>query len=127
MQGVAGETGVGVVEVYDLDIGGASMLANLSTRGYVQTGDNIMIGGFIILNQATKVLIRAIGPSLSHSGVPDVLGNPQLELHDGSNILGSNDDWQTTQLGGIITHDQVAEIQSTHVAPTEITESAIVA
>jgi hypothetical protein len=127
MQGVAGGTGVGIVEVYDLDVGNTSLLANISTRGYVQTGDNVMIGGFIITNQPTRVLIRAIGPSLSNGGVPDVLGNPQLELHDGSSILGRNDDWQTTQLGGIITQDQVAEIQSTHVAPTEITESAIIA
>src|SRR5207244_9278057 len=68
---------------------------------------NLMIGGFIITTGPTRVVIRAIGPSLSRVGVPESLSNPQLELHDGGGLIGQNDDWETTQLGGIITSDQV--------------------
>ena len=86
-----------------------------------------MIGGFIVVTQPTRVIIRAIGPSLSQFGVPDALANPQLELHDATSLIGRNDDWQTTQLGGIITSDQVAEIQNSQLAPTNPAESAIIA
>lgn len=127
VQGVAGCTGVGVVEVYDLEASSGSLLANISTRGYVQTGNNVMIGGFIVLDQATRVIVRAIGPSLSQFGVPDTLGNPQLELHDVSSMLARNDDWQATQVEGIITSDQVTEIQNSQLAPTNSAESAIIA
>jgi hypothetical protein len=115
------------VEVYDLGATSASLLANISTRGFVQTGDNVMIGGFIIVTQPTRVIIRAIGPSLSQFGVPDALANPQLELHDATSLIAQNDDWQTTQLGGIITSDQVAEIQASGLAPSNPLESAIIA
>ena len=127
VQGVNGGTGVGSVEVYDLGATSGSFLANIATRGFVQTGDNAMIGGFIVVTQPTRVIIRAIGPSLSQFGVPDALANPQLELHDASNLIGQNDDWQTTQIGGIITSDQVAQIQSSQLAPTNAAESAIIA
>jgi Fibronectin type III domain len=127
VQGVNGGTGVGIVEVYDLNASSGSLLANISTRGFVQTGDNAMIGGFIVVTQATRVIIRAIGPSLTPFGVPDALANPQLELHDATSLIGRNDDWQTTQLGGIITSDQVAEIQNSQLAPTNPLESAIIA
>jgi len=86
-----------------------------------------MIGGFIVVTQPTRVMIRAIGPSLTQFGVPDALANPQLELHHDSSIIGRNDDWQTTQIGGIITSDQVAEIQNSQLAPTDPAESAIIA
>ena len=86
-----------------------------------------MIGGFIVVTQPTRVIIRAIGPSLSQFGVPDALANPQLELHDANSLIAQNDDWQTTQIGGIITSDQVAEIQNSHLAPTNPAESAIIA
>jgi hypothetical protein len=127
VQGVNGGTGVGSVEVYDLDATSASLLANISTRGFVQTEANVMIGGFIVVTQPTRVIIRAIGPSLSQFGVPDALANPQLELHDATSLIGQNDDWQTTQLGGIITSDQVAEIQKSQLEPTNAAESAIIA
>ena len=127
VQGVNGGTGVGSVEVYDLGATSASLLANISTRGFVQTGGNVMIGGFIVVTQPTRVIIRAIGPSLSQFGVPDALANPQLELHDASSLIGQNDDWQTTQLGGIITSDQAAEIQASGLAPSNPVESAIIA
>jgi hypothetical protein len=127
VQGVNGGTGVGIVEVYDLDVTSGSLLANISTRGFVQTGDNAMIGGFIVVTQPTRVIIRAIGPSLTQFGVPDALANPQLELHDATSLIGQNNDWQTTQIGGIITSDQVAEIQNSQLAPTNSAESAIIA
>ena len=56
--------------------------------------DNAMIGGFIVVTQPTRVLVRAIGPSLTQFGVPDALANPQLELHDASSTIGQNDDWR---------------------------------
>ena len=127
VQGVNGGTGVGSVEVYDLDATSGSFLANISTRGFVQTGDSAMIGGFIVVTQPTRVIIRAIGPSLTQFGVPDALANPQLELHDATSLIARNDDWQTTQLGGVITSDQVAEIQNSQLAPTNPAESAIIA
>jgi hypothetical protein len=127
VQGVSGGTGVGIVEAYDLNAASGSLLANISTRGFVQTGDNAMIGGFIVVTQPTRVVIRAIGPSLTQFGVPDALANPQLELHDANSIIARNDDWQTTQIGGIITSDQVAEIQNSQLAPTNPAESAIIA
>jgi hypothetical protein len=127
MQGVSGGTGVGIVEAYDLDATSGSLLANISTRGFVQTADNVMIGGFIIVTQPTRVIIRAIGPSLSQFGVPDALANPQLELHDATSTIARNDDWQTTQIFGIITSNQVAAIQDSQLAPTNSAESAIIA
>jgi uncharacterized delta-60 repeat protein len=130
--GKDGSTGIGLVEVYDLGTaplgdGGTAKLANIATRGFVDTGNNVMIGGFIVVTQPTRVVIRAIGPSLSQFGVPDALANPQLELHDASSLIAQNDDWQTTQIGGIITSDQVAEIQNSQLAPTNAAESAIIA
>jgi hypothetical protein len=127
VRGVNNTTGNGLAEVYDLSPNSGSLLANISTRGFVQTGDNVMIGGFIVVTQPTRVIIRAIGPSLTQFGVPDALANPQLELHDANSLIARNDDWQTTQIGGIITSDQVAEIQNSGLAPTNPAESAIIA
>lgn len=127
VRGVANGTGVGVVEVYDLGSSSGSLLTNLSTRGYVQTGDNVMIAGLIVVTQPTRVIIRAVGPSLTQFGVPDVLANPQLELHDANGTIARNDDWQVTQLGGVIASDQVAEIQKSQLAPANAAESAIIA
>jgi hypothetical protein len=127
VQGIGGGTGVGLAEVYDLETTSGSLLANISTRGFVQTGDDVMIGGFIVVTQPTRVIIRAIGPSLTQAGVPDVLANPQLELRDATTMIGQNDDWQTTQPGGVITTDQVTELQNSQLAPTNPAESAIIA
>jgi hypothetical protein len=127
VQGVNGGTGVALVEVYDLTPNPGSLLANLSTRGLVQTGNSVMIGGFIVVARPTRVLIRAIGPSLIRLGVPDALTNPQLELHNGNSIIALNDDWQRTQIGGVIRSDQVADIQNSGLAPTDPAESAIIA
>jgi len=107
----------------------SSSLGNISTRSFVQTGEHVMIGGFIIQGSGPKrVIIRAIGPELTQYGIPDALANPRLELHDGSGaLLATNDDWQTTIIGGIITGNQVSDIQNSGHAPTAATESAIIA
>src|SRR5262249_16172705 len=102
-------------------------LSNISTRLQVGTGDNVLIGGFVVQGGAPKrVLIRATGPSLIPLGIPNALANPRLEVHDATSIIGTNDDWQTTQIGGVITEDQVAAIQGTSLAPIDPAESAIV-
>jgi hypothetical protein len=92
----------------------ASRLGNISTRAFVQIGDDVMIGGFIVQGtEAKRVIIRAIGPELSRFGVPNVLADPILELHDSTGaLIASNDNWQHTIIGGIITSDQVREIRS---------------
>jgi hypothetical protein len=106
-----------------------AVLGNISTRSFVQTGDNVMIGGFIVQGSAPKtVIIRAIGPELIPFGVPNVLLNPTLELHNRAGaLIASNDNWRTTIIGGIITHDQVQEILDSGRAPTDGRESAIIA
>src|SRR5438128_598670 len=105
-----------------------AVLGNISTRSFVQTGDNVMIGGFIVQGSGTKrVIIRAIGPELGQFGVPDPLQDPTLELHDGTgNLIASNDNWQTTIIGGIITQDQVQDIMNSGLAPGDGRESAII-
>src|SRR5216117_4518638 len=104
-------------------------LGNISTRSFVKTGDNVMIGGFIVQGIQTKrVIIRAIGPELTQYGVPNALANPILELHNGTGaLIASNDDWQTTILVGVITSNQVSDIQNSGRAPTAASESAIIA
>ena len=129
VRGVSNTNGVGLVEVYDLSPVASSNLSNISTRSFVQTGEHVMIGGFIVQGSGPKrVIIRAIGPELTQFGIPDALANPTLELHNGSGaLIGSNDDWQTTILGGIITSNQVSDIQNSGHAPTAASESAIIA
>lgn len=118
VRGVNNGTGIGVVEAYDLDSTVDSKLANISTRGLVQIGDDVLIAGTIVVGQAAqKVIIRAIGPSLSIAGK---LEDPTLELRDANGgLLASNDDWRT---GG-----QEAEIIATTIPPTDDAESAVVA
>ena len=108
---------------------GGSLLGNISTRGFVQTGNNVMIGGFIIEGTGPKrVILRAIGPELTQHGVPNALADPTLELHNGTGaLIASNDNWQTTIIGGIITASQVSAIQNSGHAPTQASESAIIA
>jgi hypothetical protein len=98
---------------------GTAKAVNISTRGFVQTDDNVMIGGFIILNTGVpaNILVRAIGPSLG--GVANAMSDPTLELHDQNGVLvSSNDDWQDTQK---------SEIEGTTIPPTDKRESAILA
>ena len=130
VRGVNDTTGVGLVEVYDLNQGtiSPSRLRNISSRSVVLDGDNVMIGGFIIQGGTKRVIVRAIGPELTQYGVQNVLPDPTLELHDGRGaLIASNDNWQTTVIGGIITKDQVMDIQSSGHAPTQPSESAIIA
>lgn len=116
LRGQGGATGIGVVEVYDLDSGAPAQLANISSRGFVQAGDDVMIGGFIIGgNYPANVLIRAIGPSLPFSGK---LENPTLELVDQNGGRISNDNWRGTQ---------EAEIIATTIPPANDNEAAILA
>jgi len=128
VRGVNNGTGIALVEVYDLEtITSGSKLANISTRAFVQTGDNVMIGGFIIVNEPARVMIRAIGPSLTQLHVPGALANPQLELHDSYNLIGRNDNWQQTQIGGVVAGNQVTAIRNSGLAPTNAVESTIIA
>jgi hypothetical protein len=129
VRGVNDMTGVALVEVYDLSPETNSILGNISTRGFVQTGDNVMIGGLIVQGTQPKhVIIRAIGPELTQHGVPNVLANPTLELHDGTGaLIASNNNWGTTIIGGIITSDQVSDIRNSGHAPADGRESAIIA
>jgi YVTN family beta-propeller protein len=115
--------------VYDVSPLPQSQLGNISTRAFVQTGDNVMIGGFIVQGiQPKRVIIRAIGPELSRFGVPDVLVDPRLELYDGTGaLIASNNNWATTIIGGIITSNQVRDIQASGHAPRDGRESAIIA
>ena len=129
VRGVNNTTGVALVEVYDLSPSPDSILGNISTRSSVQTEDNVMIGGFIVQGTSAKrVIIRAIGPELSQFGVPNPLANPTLELHNATGaLIGSNDNWQTTIIGGVITRSQVADIRNSGHAPSDPSESAIIA
>jgi hypothetical protein len=123
VRGKSGGTGVGQVEVYDLGQAANSQLANISTRGFVDTGDNVMIGGLIAgpnTSGSSRVLVRAIGPSLPVSGA---LQDPVLELHNANgSMIASNDNWKTNAQSG---HSQEADIRATAVAPTNDLESAL--
>jgi hypothetical protein len=127
VQGVGGGTGVGTVEVYDLSQNNGANLTNISTRGFVQLGDSVLIGGFTVANQPVNVIIEAAGPSLRANGVGNAMDDPQLELHDANGTIALNDDWQTTQIGGVITADQSGMIQQSGLAPFNPAESALIA
>ena len=130
IRGKNNATGVALVEVYDLSPGAGSVLKNLGTRGFVQTGDNILDGGFIVQGPQSKtVIVRAIGPELTQYGVPNALADPILELHDDRGaLIASNDDWQHTIIGRIISSNQSSDIQYySGLAPGDARESAIIA
>ena len=123
IQGKDATTGVGLVEAYGINPPADTKFGNISTRGFVDQGQNVMIGGFIISGQpsagdAAQVVVRGLGPSLTQSGVSDVLPDPTLELHNANGwLVASNDDWKDTQS---------AEIEATGLAPTDDREAAIV-
>jgi pimeloyl-ACP methyl ester carboxylesterase len=114
-------TGVAVVEAYDLNQAAGSKLANISTRGFVDTDNNVMIGGLIVGPAGTAgstLLVRALGPSLSNFGIQNPLADPILELHNGNGTaIASNDNWRDTQQ---------ASIQFAGIPPSNDLESAIV-
>jgi hypothetical protein len=119
-----GATGVGLVEIYDLNSGANSRLGNISTRGSVQTADNVMIGGFVLGGSSTnsaKVVVRGLGPSLAQNGINNPLSNPTLQLFDSNGqSVAFNDNWQDDA-------SQAAELQTLNLAPSNAGESAIVA
>jgi hypothetical protein len=104
ISGVNSTTGVALGEVYDLDTTAGAVLSNISTRGFVDTGNQVMIGGFIIQGSATqKVLVRVLGPTLTGFGVTGALANPTLELRDvNGNLIDSNDNWKSTNQTAIM-------------------------
>ncbi len=116
--GLNNTTGIGLVELFDLEPN-TSRIANISTRGRVESGDNVMIGGFIIGgSEPTRVIARAIGPSLTGQNVSGALPDTVLSLHDANGVLlVDNDDWETTQR---------EEIIASGVPPTDPRESALV-
>lgn len=119
IHGNGGTTGVGLVEVYDLDSGPGSSVLNISTRANVQTGDNVMIGGFIVAGTGDQqVLVRAIGPSLGALGIANPLGDPTLTLYDSEGTqVDSNDNWQDSP--------DKAAIEATMIQPNDPLESAV--
>ncbi len=129
VRGANNTTGVALVEVYDLGTNSNSILANISTRAFVQTGNDVMIGGFIVAGGVSKrVIVRAIGPELTQHGVPNALADPTLELHNGAGtLIASNNNWTRTIIGGIIRADQLRDILDSGHAPTDLRESAIIA
>jgi phospholipase/lecithinase/hemolysin len=120
LAGKDGTTGNGLAEVYDLEPGTSSTLANLSTRGFVGAGDNVMIGGVIIgSGDSPIVVVRAIGPTLASSGIVNPLLDPTVEVHDENGVVvGFNDNWKDSQMQAV---------SATRLAPTDDREAAIVA
>jgi hypothetical protein len=122
LKGNGGAEGIGVVEVYDLDQAADSKLANISTRGFVETDNGVMIGGLIVGPSfgagSAKVVVRALGPSLANLEINDTLSDPTLDLVNASGtILRSNDDWKSSQQ---------TEIEAAGLAPSIPAESALV-
>ena len=128
LSGKNGATGIGVVEVYDLDQAANSELANISTRGFVETNDNVMIGGVIVgganVDGKATVLIRAVGPSLTNAGLQGTLADPTLELHDSNGgTIGTNDNWK---INDQTQSSQESAVRATTIPPSSDLESAIV-
>jgi hypothetical protein len=121
-RGKLGTTGVGLVELYDLGAGFGPEVGNISTRGFVDTGSNVMIAGFITSSStggSGQVLLRALGPSLGELGVANPLADPMLELRDSNGtLIASNDNWKS---------DQQTEIEATGLAPADDAEAALLA
>jgi cyclophilin family peptidyl-prolyl cis-trans isomerase len=119
MRGANNTTGLGVVELYDLDSGPDSTLLNISTRGPVGVDPNALIGGFVLGGtDAKQVLVRAIGPSLTPFGIPNALADPTLELRDiNGNLIEANDDWMSSP--------EKTQIENSRLAPSNAKESAV--
>ncbi len=115
VQGAGETTGVALVDAYDLDGDATSKLANISTRGFVQTGDNVMIAGIIVTGSSpASTMVRALGPTLP---LAEALLDPTLEIYNSSGMLMfTNDNWKS---------DQQAAIEATGLAPDNDMESAI--
>jgi hypothetical protein len=123
VRGKNNTSGVALVEVYDLSPAVLAKLANISTRAFVGTGDDVVIAGFILGGNSgdDRIVARGIGPSLTAFGVPNALANPTLELRDNNGALvASNNDWQDNPV-------QAAELTAAGLAPTNNLESGIAA
>jgi hypothetical protein len=124
LRGKAGTApeGIAVVEVYDLDQAANSMLANIATRGFTDTGANILIGGIIVgpgSGLPPRVAVRAIGPSLSSFGITNALQDPTIDLKDvNGTSVQTNDDWQSSPRQG--------EIVAFGLSPTDARESVVI-
>ena len=127
LSGKNNTTGIGLIEVYDLAPAVASKLTNISTRGFVSTGNNVMIGGVIVgagSGGGSQVVVRALGPSLTGAGVQGALADPILQLYNANGTaLASNDNWKINDR----THaSQEAEVRASGLQPANDLESAIV-
>jgi hypothetical protein len=123
VRGKNNTAGVALVEVYDVSQAVLAKLANISTRAFVGTGDDIVIAGFILGNNSgnDRIVVRGIGPSLATFGVPNVLADPTLELRDSNaTLLFSNNDWQDNPA-------QAGELSAAGLAPSSSLESGIAA
>jgi hypothetical protein len=123
VRGINGTTGIGVVEAFDLDQAAASKLGNISTRGFVDVDDNVMIAGLIAgpgNGTSLKILVRALGPTLSDFGVAGALANPTLDLVNASGtVIRSNDNWKDDP-------QQRAAIEAAGLGPSHDEEAALV-
>lgn len=121
VRGKNSTTGIALVEVYDLSSDTPSKVVNISTRGFVQTGDNRLIGGFIVgggTDANLEVVVRAIGPSLSEAGIANPLADPFLDVRDANgNTLRTNDDWKEDEKAG--------KVSEFGLAPKNDAESAL--
>jgi hypothetical protein len=120
MTGQNGGTGVGLLEVYETDQSLGNRIANLSARGFVGTGDEVMIGGFIVRGNgmSANLLVRALGPSLAANGIAQPLADPRIEIRDSNGtLIAANNDWRDTQ---------ASEIQGRSLAPPNELESAAI-
>ncbi len=119
VRGVSNTTGVALVEFYDVSEATPTRLGNISSRGLVQIGTNVMIAGFIVGDQTTQVIVRALGPTLTQFGVSGALADPTLDLRNSQgDLILANDNWKDTQQ---------ADITATGKAPPNDAESAILA
>ena len=117
--GKNGTIGVGLIEVYDVDVLSASQLSNISTRGLVQSGNNVMIGGFVVSGASGSInlVVRVLGPTLTSFGVANALADPSLQLYDGNGtVIAFNDNWKDSQQ---------TQIQNSGRKPPNDLESAI--
>ena len=118
VRGAGNAVGTGVVDAYDLSAASAARMANVATRGLVQPGDRLLIGGFIVQNGSVRVVVRVIGPSLAAFGITNALPDTTLQLRDQNGmIVRENDDWMT---------DQMADLQATGLQPSNNLEAALV-
>lgn len=121
LRGMGMTTGIGLVEIYDLSQGVDSKLANISTRAFVDTGESIVIAGFIVggASGSDRMVVRGIGPSLAALGISNALADPTLELRDGNGaLLRANNNWEDDPA-------QAAELTAAGLAPTNQLESGI--